>query len=197
MRRLGIFGGSFDPVHIGHLIAGEWVREAFQLDQVLFVPAFQPPHKIDSPKAPPTLRLKMLEAAVRSHIGFGVSDIEIRRQGPSYTVDTLQDLSRIHPGARLFFILGADLVPGIIGWHKWEMAAALATFIGVNRPGSKVQEVPEALRDVVKQIEMPGIDLSSTLIRARVAENKSIRYLVPAAVQDIIEAEGLYRDGKP
>lgn len=195
MKRLGILGGSFDPVHIGHLIAAECVREAFQLDQVLFVPAYQPPHKSGAPKASAAVRLKMVEGAIRSHIGFAVSDIEIRRQGPSYTFDTLQELSRTNPGARLYFILGSDLLPDIVHWHKWETLIGLATFVGVRRPGAPAQKIPDLLLDAVKQIDIPAIDVSSTLIRARVAEGKSIRYLVPGAVQDIIEEERLYRDG--
>ena len=194
--RLGIFGGSFDPVHIGHLIAAESAREAFQLDKVLFVPAHQPPHKPSLPHASSALRLKMLDAAVRSHIGFAVSDLEIRREGPSYTLDTLQELIKIHPGAKFYFILGTDLVPELIHWHRWDILVTLATFVGVHRPGGEARDIPEKFHGVVKQLEIPGVDVSSTLIRFRVAAGKSIRYLVPAPVQDIIEEEGLYRNGQ-
>lgn len=189
--RLGILGGTFDPVHIGHLIAAESVREAFGLDRVIFVPACQSPHKSDPPHAPAEIRLKMLETAIRSHIHFSVSDIDIYRPGPSYTVDTLEAVAKGHPGAKLYFVLGSDLIAGLESWHRWEDAVRLATFVEVHRP-SVDPEIPEKLRGAVKRLEISGVDISSTLIRARVAAGKSIRYLVPAAVQDLIEAEGLY-----
>ena len=193
MMRLGILGGTFDPVHIGHLIAAESAREAFALDRVLFVPAYQPPHKSTPPEASGMSRLKMVEVAIRSHIAFSVSDVEIRRQGTSYTVDTLLELSKTHPTAKLYYILGADLLQDLERWHRWETAVDLATFVGVHRPGTEVKEIPDRIRGAVKQMEIPAVAVSSTLIRARVAEGKSIRYLVPAPVQDIIEEEGLYR----
>ncbi|OGH63183.1 MAG: nicotinate (nicotinamide) nucleotide adenylyltransferase [Candidatus Lindowbacteria bacterium RIFCSPLOWO2_12_FULL_62_27] len=191
--RIGVFGGSFDPVHIGHLVAAEYVREAFQLDRVLFVPAARPPHKENSPKATPGQRLKMLEAAVQSHLQFAVSDIEIRREGPSYTVDTLRELARSHQGAKLYFILGTDLLPDIQNWHDWRVALEIATFVGVLRSADPGRKPPPEIRDAVKQVAIPAIDVSSSLIRTRVAEGKSIRYLVPAPVADLIEQERLYR----
>ncbi|MBI4179980.1 nicotinate-nucleotide adenylyltransferase [bacterium] len=196
--RVGILGGSFDPIHIGHLIAAETVREAFQLDRVLFIPAYRPPHKTDFPVAPPALRLKMTEAAIRSHIGFAVSDMEILRAGTSYTVDTLSELASRDPGSKLYFILGSDLLADLPNWRRWPDARKLATFVGVHRPGQPPGDPPKDLQDLglVKLLEIPGVAISSSLIRARVAAGKSIRYLVPAQVQDIIEEEGLYRDGR-
>lgn len=194
--RLGVFGGSFDPVHVGHLIAAEYVRETFQLDRVLFVPAFRPPHKEGVPNASPGHRLKMLDAAVRSHIHFAVSDIEIRREGPSYTIDTLKELARENPGAKLYFILGTDLLPGLSTWRDFGESARLATFVAVRRAGAAPERgIPREIQDTVKQIDIPAIDVSSSLIRMRVAAGKSIRYLVPAPVQDLIEQEGLYQSG--
>ncbi len=198
--RLGVLGGTFDPVHIGHLIAAECVRDAMQLDQVIFVPAGRPPHKSGpaQPGAAATaeMRLRMVEAAIQSHIGFTVSDIEIRRGGLSYTVDTLQDISAAYPGARLYFILGADLLAELPAWRDMDRALSLATFVAVHRPGVTLSDMPPALRGIVKPLEIPGVDVSSSIIRGRVKDGKSIRYLVPAPAQDIIEEEGLYRDGR-
>lgn len=194
--RIGVMGGSFDPVHTGHLIAAESVRESFELDRVIFIPAYQPPHKPRLPDAPPEVRLRMLSAAVNSNPAFEVSDIEIRREGPSYTLDTLLELGRIHPGSKLFFIIGSDLTSGLHRWHRWDILQTLAVFVSVYRPGAQIREedIPSSVRPFLKQVEIPGVGISSTDIRERVRAGRSVRYLAPQEVCEIIDETGIYKN---
>jgi nicotinate-nucleotide adenylyltransferase len=201
--RLGIFGGTFDPIHLAHLILAEQCREACRLDRVLFVPAGQPPHKSDRQITPGRVRQEMVEFAIAGHGAFAASAIELNRPGPSYSVDTLAELAHQNAGNELFFMIGSDSLADLPLWYEPARIASLATFIVAMRPGRKPPDV-ESLRSVIGPkavdqllrhlVEIPQVDISSTEIRSRVAAGQSIRYLVPRAVECYIETHGLYRE---
>jgi nicotinate-nucleotide adenylyltransferase len=200
--RLGLFGGSFDPVHYGHLLLAECCREQARLDEVWFVPAAVPPHKQQKEPAPDAARVEMLELAIGGHEAFRVSRIEIERGGVSYTVDTLREVKRVRPGDELFFLMGGDSIRDLPTWKEPEAICQLALPLVVRRPNSPEPDFA-ALAKVVsserieairrQQVDMPQVDLSSREIRQRVAERKSIRYRTPRAVEKYIETHGLYR----
>lgn len=189
--KTGIFGGTFDPPHLGHLIAAQDACLQLALDRVLFVPAGQPPHKLDQDISPGEVRLEMLRAAIEADERFQVSEMELRRAGPSFTVDTLRQLRREFPGEELFLLLGADQVRDLATWREPEEVARLARIVLVSRTG--VVAVPELQVLVAQSIEVTRIDVSATQIRDRIAAGQSIRYLVPPAVEHIIRQRGLYQ----
>jgi nicotinate-nucleotide adenylyltransferase len=191
--RLGVFGGSFDPIHLGHLIFAEQCREAARLDRVLFVPAPRPPHKLDREQTPFARRVDMLELAIAGYPVFEISQIERDRPGPSYTADTLEQLGREHPQAQLFLLVGSDVLPDLPHWYQPERIAQLATLVVGRRPPWPVpSQLPYGFRFLTA--EMPQIEISSTDLRQRVRAGRSIRYLVPRAVECYIETHRLYRD---
>jgi nicotinate-nucleotide adenylyltransferase len=205
--RIGIFGGSFDPVHLGHLIAAETAREQASLDRVLFIPAAQPPHKLDSTLAPAEDRKVMLELATGGHPAFGVSGIELDRGGISYTVETLRELSSLFPADRLVLLLGPDAIRELATWREpLEIAqrAELLTVERVNLDDAALLREDETLasllgRDTVEQliehrVRMPAVGIRATDIRRKMQAGSSIRYLVPAAVAAYIATRGLYTD---
>lgn len=190
----GVFGGSFNPPHVGHLAVAEACAEAAGLDHVLFVPAATPPHKRDDPSlAPAAARLAMVEAAVAGNPRFEASDLEIARGDVSYTVDTLRQLENDH--APLALILGGDSLAGFPTWREPEAIAALARLIVFRRPGDGVDlgALPAWLAERVTVVEGPLLDLSSTELRARIAAGRTVRYLVPDAVRAVIDRLGLYQ----
>jgi nicotinate-nucleotide adenylyltransferase len=189
--KIGIFGGTFDPPHIGHLIAAQDACMQLALDRVLFVPAGQPPHKLDQKVSPPELRLEMLTAALADDERFQVSQVELRRAGPSYMVDTLRELRRDFSGDDLFLLLGADQVRELHTWREPEEVARLAHIVLISRTG--VVAVPQLQVLVGQSIEVTRIDVSATQIRHRIAAGQPIRYLVPPAVEQIIRRRGLYQ----
>ncbi len=198
--RLGIFGGSFDPVHFGHLLLAETCREQCRLDRVLFMPAAVPPHK-SRPMTPAAIRAEMLQLAVGGHPGMQVSTLEIDRGGVSYTVDTLASLRRQHPEAELFFLMGADSLVDLPSWREPQRICSLAVPLVVRRADSPEPEFGKLapflddarIRRIQEcQVTMPVIELSSTEIRQRVAAAKSIRYRTPRAVEMYILNSGLY-----
>lgn len=202
--RLGIMGGVFDPIHIAHLATAEEARLQFELDQVVFMPAGDPPHKDDAP-APGEFRHLLVSVATAGNPRFSVSRFEIDRQGPSYTVDTLEHLAGIvPPGTELFFITGADAVLEILTWKDPARVLELSTFIAATRPGydlSRLSGLLEALRERtiglvpearVKLLQVPALAVSSSMIRERLAAGKTVRYLVPDAVAQLIEKSGHY-----
>jgi nicotinate-nucleotide adenylyltransferase len=196
--RLGILGGSFDPPHVGHLAAAREVAEVLELERVLLVPAARSPHKLgegDAP-APDALRLRMLEAAVAGDPLLGVSDLELRRGGVSYTVDTVRELADRAPESRLFLLLGADQWERFSDWRKPHEIARRATLVVMTRAGEGAAAAAGAhgssLPGEVLEVSVPRIDLSSSDIRARVSGGRSIRYLVPDEVRRIIEDAKLY-----
>jgi len=199
---LGILGGTFDPVHCGHLLLAECCREQCRLDEVWFLPTAQPPHKLDQEPSPGEHRIEMLELAVAGHPAFSVCRHETDRGGINYTVDTLSHFSQEAPERELFFLLGADMLHDLPRWREAERVCQLATMVVVRRPGEGELDFdclgPVADEERIElfrrhQVEMPQVDFSSSEIRRRVARQQSIRYQTPRAVEKYIEMHGLYR----
>lgn len=187
--RLGVMGGTFDPIHNGHLVAASEVAAAFHLDEVLFVPTGQPWQKGEVSAT--SDRYLMTEIATAANPRFKVSTVDIDRDGPTYTVDTLRDLNAAYPDADLFFITGADAVTSIAGWKDTEELWGLAQFVAVTRPGHKL-DLPEAPEGAIQVLEIPALAISSTDIRDRVETGKPIWYLVPDGIVQYIAKHGLY-----
>ena len=190
MARLGLLGGTFDPVHIGHLAAASEVFYALGLDAVLLVPANAQPLK-PAPIASGKDRLAMCQAAVANDPRFRVSDVDLRRGGATYTVDTVGDLRKEYPGAEFFFITGADALASVHRWKDYETLVTLVTFVGVTRPGHSLEQLdaPHVL------VESPALAVSSTDVRDRVRAGAPIRYLVPDAVAQYVDQYQLYLGG--
>lgn len=185
--RIGVFGGTFDPPHIGHLVVAQEVHFRLRLDRVLWVPAAVPPHKRDLDITPGALRLAMVRAAVGDDERFEASDIELRRDGPSYTVDTLRELREGHPDDELFLIVGADQLAELGTWKEPEEIRRLATVVGLARAGEVATGV-----DGARLVEVPRVDVSSTGIRRRVGAGEPVSYLIITGVEDIIRRQALY-----
>lgn len=194
-ERVGIMGGTFDPIHNGHLVAASEVADRFDLDKVIFVPTGQPWQKADKKVSPAEDRYLMTVIATASNPRFGVSRVDIDRPGPTYTIDTLNDLREQYPYAELFFITGADAVNSIMSWHDWEDMFDLAHFVGVTRPGYELTEdmLPEKHRGRVELIDVPAMAISSTDVRLRSKEYRPVWYLVPDGVVQYIAKYDLYR----
>lgn len=196
-RRIGIFGGTFDPIHIGHLIVGQEVLERLGLDRLLLVPAHRSPTKDREPGASAPARLKMVQAAVEGDPRFGVLEEEVSRPPPSFTVDTLREVRAKDPEAALHLLLGVDQWAEFARWRSARTIAEFATLVVVARAGEAAADRPPDFEDgpppPVVEVPVPRIDLSSTLVRERVRTGRPVRYVVPEPVQRIIEAEGLYR----
>jgi nicotinate-nucleotide adenylyltransferase len=192
--RVGIMGGTFDPIHHGHLVAASEVRDAYDLDRVVFVPAGNQPFKVGREVAPAEHRYLMTVIATASNPRFHVSRADIERPGVTYTVDTLRDLRVQMPDAQLFFITGADALNQILHWKDPHDLWDLAHFIGVTRPGHvfSIEGLPE---DHVSLLEVPAMAISSSETRDRVAAGQAIWYLVPDGVVQYIAKHGLYRRG--
>jgi nicotinate-nucleotide adenylyltransferase len=200
--RIGVFGGTFDPVHYGHLLAAECCREQCRLDQVWFLPAAVPPHKQHTDMASSEHRLAMLQLAIGGHEPFVLSRLEIDRGGLSYTVDTLASLVEQQPAAEWYFLMGSDSLADLPGWREPARICELATIVVVVRPSAPPPDFAplagmvsaarlQHMREHV--VRMPLVDLSSREIRRCVAEGRSIRFRTPRAVEKYIETHGLYR----
>jgi len=187
--KIGILGGTFDPVHYGHLILGEQVQGQLGLDKVIFVPTYQPPHKDGRRILVARHRLRMAQLAVRRNRHLAVSDIEVRRRGTSYTVDTLRAIKKRYPGAQLYFICGSDLVNEIPTWKDVGEVHRLARFVLAKRPGYGRRLSGRPYR----KIHVAQVDISSSLIRHLVRQGRSIKYLTPASVVRYIQRHRLYR----
>jgi len=189
--KLGVLGGTFDPVHVGHLVAAVNVRHALELDRVLLVVANVPWQKAGARVITPAPdRLAMVRAAVDDVDGLEASDLEIVRGGESYTVDTLRELRALHPGADLYLVVGADIVGELDTWERSDELRELATLAVVNRPGAAGVAKVSGWR--VANISIPMIDVSSTELRARVADGRPLDFLVPAGALRLIRQRGLY-----
>ena len=190
MSRIGVLGGTFDPLHVGHLAAASQVHHALGLDIILLVPANAQPLK-PAPVASGNDRLAMCKAAAAADPRFDVSDVDIVRGGATYTVDTLADLRKKDPGAEFFFIVGADSLETLPRWKDYETLITLASFVGVSRPGHalKQSDAPHLVVDI------PALAVSSTEIRDRAQSGVPIRYLVPDAVALYVEEHGIYPGG--
>ncbi|MBM3969675.1 MAG: nicotinate-nucleotide adenylyltransferase [Planctomycetes bacterium] len=202
-NRLGIYGGSFDPVHFGHLLLAETCREACELNRVLFLPCGQSPHKPHGAIATGQQRAEMLEFAIAGDPRFGVCRIELERGGPSYTVETLRQLREEQPDSELFFLMGADSLVDLPLWREPQAILQLATIVAVNRGyrpppdwSSLESRLGPSVRDRVRLITMPAVDLSATEIRERARAERSLRFQVPRAVEEYIRQNGLYRNGE-
>ncbi len=199
-RRIGILGGTFDPIHVGHLMTAEAVRDEFGLDKVIFVPAAVPPHKMDQQVTEARHRYLMTVLATNSNPHFDVSSIEMDRPGPSYTIDTIYELKRQYgENTDLFFITGADAIAEIPTWDRIEELLGLCQFIAAARPGflPNVDNIREYFGELgsarIHRLETPELEISSTNIRDRVKRGFSIKYIVPSAVENYIYKEGLYK----
>ncbi len=191
MARLGVFGGTFDPIHVGHLVAAVNAAYAAQLDRVLMVVANRPWQKLDSRELTPAWeRYRLVEAAVSGHPLLEASDLEIRRGGDSYTADTLAELKSLHPEAELFVVVGADVARDIETWKRWEEVASEAVLVVVNRPSVPSPCLGPAWR--VIHAQMPSMDVSSTEIRRRAQSGEPLDFLIPDAAAAYIKARGLY-----
>lgn len=193
-RRIGVFGGTFDPPHIGHLVAASDAHQVLGLDVVLLVVANAPWQKLGGREISSAEdRLAMVAAAVADADGLEASDLEIRRGGLSFTADTLAELRRQEPEAELFLILGNDAAAGFATWERHDEVAELATLVVVDRPGT-----PTPIDDGFDwtRIDIPELEISSTELRQRVADERSIRYLTPPAVDTWVKERGLYRESR-
>jgi nicotinate-nucleotide adenylyltransferase len=196
--RIGVFGGSFDPVHLAHLILAEQGREQGRLDQVWFVPAARPPHK-HSELTPFDRRVEMLQLAVAGNPAFRVEEVEKDRAGPSYTADTLDELATKHPGHEWALLVGSDTLRDLPGWHEPRRIVARAEVLVMARPGAAVVPLAELREKLGAEVRvtvaaMPLVDISSTEVRERLRTGRSVRYLVPRAVEMYAGEKGLYRD---
>jgi nicotinate-nucleotide adenylyltransferase len=189
--RIGVFGGSFDPVHLGHLIAAQEAATRLGLDQVRLVPAGVQPLKRDAHAAPAADRLAMLRLAVEGDARLVVDDRELRRPGPSYTVDTLRELRAAHPDAELCMLVGADAAADLPTWHEATAIPSLARVVVLTRPGVR----PPAHPLIAQTLDVPAIDIAATDVRARCRRGESVRYLVPDAVARYIAERRLYAEG--
>ena len=194
IQRLGVLGGTFDPIHAGHLVIARGVVERCALDRLLFIPSARPPHKRGHAVASPDDRYRMAQLAAQQDPRFEVSDLEINRPGLSYTVDTLEALREIYGESCAFhLVLGADSLLEIDTWHAPDRLFELATVVTVPRPDKDLTGVAPRWRDRVVPIQLPEIDISSTDIRRRAGTGLPIAHLVPEEVAGYIEERGLYR----
>ncbi len=188
MKRVGILGGTFNPLHIGHLAIAEVAQEQMDLDKVIFVPSYLPPHKRIANLAPADERLEMVRLAIKENPKFDISNYEVEKGGKSYTIETVRYFQDKFPDAKLFFIVGGDSAADLHTWKNIDKILEIVTFIVVNRPGHDECVANIAHHSVV----LPGIDISSSYVRRRLTQGKSIKYLVPDEVFRYIEQHKLY-----
>ena len=190
MKRMGILGGTFNPVHMGHLTVAQMVHEKLKLDRVIFVPSHIPPHKKSTNIASPQDRLHMLRLAIRGNPTFEVSNYEIQKKGKSYSIDTIHYFHERYPHrTKFFFIIGIDLLPTLHRWKRVEEMLKMVTFVAVNRPGFKKRTA----KIKVRIVNVPVVQTSSTFVRQRIMAGKTIKFLVPDTVLDYIERNKLYQ----
>ena len=202
-KRLGILGGTFDPIHIGHLEIAKSIYEQLHLEKIIFIPAYIAPHKVGQDFAPAMDRYIMTKLAIDPYPYFTVSDMELKRSGVSYTYDTLVELHKIYPEHEFFFIIGADSVTGLHTWHRYQEMFELTTFVGAERPGYDNSAIVQAVKNLGKRAEekimlldTPENSISSTSIREKIRKGESLNGLVPRAVEAYILEHKLYLEGK-
>ncbi len=190
MKRFGVLGGTFNPIHIGHLAMAQMALERFDLDKVIFVPSNRPPHKKIANLASARDRFQMVRLAIKNNPSFAVSDFEIKRKGKSYTIETVKHLCSVYPQkTKFFFIIGGDSFPDLPSWKSIDEILRRASFIVVNRPGYAGGK--GRIRHC--SVTMPGIDISSSYIRRRVSRGKSVKYFVPENIFRYMDHHGLYQ----
>ena len=202
-KRLGILGGTFDPIHIGHLEIAKSIYEQLHLEKIIFIPAYIAPHKVGQDFAPAMDRYIMTKLAIDPYPYFTVSDMELKRSGVSYTYDTLVELHKIYPEHEFFFIIGADSVTGLHTWHRYQEMFELTTFVGAERPGYDNSAIVQAVKNLGKRAEekimlldTPENSISSTSIREKIRKGESLNGLVPQTVEAYILEHKLYLEGK-
>lgn len=197
---IGVFGGAFNPIHSGHLMLAEYIRDEFRLEKVIFIPAGKPPHKPEEELLSSLHRYNMVKAAIDGNQFFECSDIELKREGITYTADTLEELSKINNGIRLCFICGADSIIQLPTWHNIGKIFKLADLIVAGRHHIDMEDFQNAVQRFRKEYgagiflsNAPMIEISSTEIRERISNGQSIKYMVPESVEGYIERYGLYK----
>ena len=200
--KIGIMGGTFDPIHQGHLAMAEFIRDKYELDKIIFIPSGNPPHKRNK-TTNKFDRYNMCLLATESNEEFAVLDIEINREKNTYTSDTLEELSTMYPNSKIYFITGADAICEIESWKDVEKNFKLATFIATTRPGisedksnQKISELIRKYNAEILKVHTPSLDISSTYVRERVCMEKTIKYIVPKEVEEYIYDKHLYKNGE-
>lgn len=188
MKEIGILGGTFDPPHIGHLIIAEEVRRALALEEIWFIPSYEPPHKAEATINAKT-RLNMLSLAIENNCSFKINPIEIQRKEKSYTIHTMEILTQQYPQTNFYFIIGADMVEYLPNWYKIDELIELVTFVGVEREGFSVKSSYPILT-----VKIPMINISSSMLRERLRKGESAQYLIPDKVYRYIKENRLYED---
>ena len=186
MKKIGIYGGTFDPIHHAHLILAREALEVLRLDKIIFVPAALAPHKLSQPAAPAPVRFEMVRAAIADEHGFALSSCELDRAAPSYSIDTVRELQADDSSAEFYFLLGEDNVSELHAWHEIDILKQMVNFVVLDRTGLETEHSFKTIRR--------HVDISATEIRKRVATGQSIRYLVPETVERIIHRENLYQE---
>jgi len=192
-NKIGVLGGTFDPIHVGHLVLAEQVREKFQLEQVIFIPSASPPHKTEQKLSSAEDRLKMTKLAVEGNPYFSVSDIELKREGLSYTVETLRKLKDLYKNSEIYFLTGSDVLNEITTWKDPEEIYKLAKIVIAVRPGFDKFDSEDHFAKKSIIVNITGVDISSTQIREKVKKGESIKYLVPLKVEEYIKKRNLYK----
>lgn len=199
--KIGLMGGTFDPIHIGHLFLAEEVANLYALDKIIFLPSGHGPHKDVNRVSDPHIRYEMVEKAIQDHPLFVVSDIETQRTGLSFTIDTIRHFKDLYPEDQLFFITGADAILTIETWREFESLLSACTFVAATRPSIRSKALIEAVKALnqkyhasIQLMDMPQLEISSSDIRKRVRMGRTVRYLVPEVVREMIRCRGLYED---
>ncbi len=191
-KKIGILGGTFDPIHMGHLVLAEQVKEKLKLNRVIFIPCLSPPHKTKRKLSMADHRFRMAALAVEDNPSFSISDVELKRTGLSYTIDTLRQLKRTHPDSEIYFLTGSDVLDEIHTWKDPEEIYKLAKMVIAVRPGFDGFDPGNRFAEKSIIIHITGLDISSSQIRERVKKGQSIRYLVPSRVEEYIRKKKLY-----
>jgi nicotinate-nucleotide adenylyltransferase len=190
--KLGVFGGTFNPPHIAHCILTEYLLDDLNLDKILIVPSYISPHKIDNETLSPESRYELTGLAFEANPRVEVSRLEIERGGKSYTIDTLRELQKVYRSPEIFLIMGIDNLIGFSSWREYRAILDLCTVVAMNRPGFNVEEVEPGIMGRITVVTVPHLEISSTDIRQRLGKKKSVKYLLPDAVEKEIIRKGYY-----